>query len=70
LPSFTLFPASINTFFIDALMGLVNISSNSGNTSPVALRVFSTLPFSTTAVVISVFLMVDFNDVRSSHTAA
>src|SRR5882724_5072474 len=36
---------------MEALIGLVMVSSNSGNTSPDAVMVFSILPFSTTAVV-------------------
>src|SRR5882757_2344885 len=40
---------------MEALIGLVITSSNSGSTSPVALMVFSMLPLSTTAAVIMDF---------------
>jgi len=52
-PVLTAVPASISTFLREALMGLVMTSSNSGNTSPEALSVFSTSPLSTLAVVTS-----------------
>jgi len=42
-PAFTLLPASISTFFIEAFIGLVMICSNSDKISPVASMVFSML---------------------------
>jgi hypothetical protein len=51
-PACTGLPASTETFLIEAVIGLDNISSNSGNTSPEAFRVFSIFPISTVEVLI------------------
>src|SRR6266498_641436 len=53
---------------MDASIGLVMISSNSGRISPVALMVFSILPISTTAVVISDFFSMDWKEARNNQT--
>jgi len=69
-PVLTTDPASITTFFIDAFTGLVITCSNSGNISPEALMVFSIVPVSTTAVVISDTESEDLNELRSNQIAS
>src|ERR1700688_3152991 len=54
---------------MEAEIGLVIVSSNSGNTSPEALMVFSIFPFSTTAVVIDDLFMEDLKEKRSNQMA-
>ena len=55
-PAFTAVPGSTNTSLMEALMGLVICSSNSGMISPEAVSVFSIVPSSATEVVISELL--------------